>query len=113
MKIKSVLFTKSAENLGRRLLWRCGALLLARAMAHRTISASAAAGRQGDQPAVSKNTGQTKSRNRCLPPFVPLMAPCTAHPSHPYPAWLLPQLAIMSSKWRLLLLETGRRADAR
>ena len=109
------------------MLWRCGALLLALAMAHRVISAPAAAGMQRGQPAASKNAGQMKHGNWWLPPlkrpaspagschsWQPVsLVPLTSTQSGCSQARLFPQPAIMSSKWRLLMLETGRRADAR
>lgn len=103
-----------------------GAQLLALATAHRVISAPAAAGTQKDQPAVSKKNRTDEvqqsvpasSQTPCLAClFLPFVAACITCSSPPYPVWLFtgtmfPQPAIMSSKWRLLMPETGSRADA-
>lgn len=127
MKLKSILVIKPAEILGRRVLRRRRALSLALAMAHRVISAPAAAGTQRDQPAASKNARQMRHGNWCLPPLKRLALPAgSCHSWQPVSlvpltptrsgcsqARLFLQPAIMSSKWRLLMPEPGRRADAR
>lgn len=75
----------------------CGAQLLTLAMAHRVLSAPAAAGTQKDQPAASKKhqtdevqqSVPASSQTPCLAClFLPFMAACITCSSHPYPVWL-------------------------